>query len=447
MRPFRSEDEGLLFGVAKLAFADCDDGRTIATLERDTVFVAELAGQPAGYVALEESAERSASNSSVCTPPMRRKASTSSCSTGPRATRSRRFATRSRSSWSWERPRPRVLPQPRVRPRRAGSPRARPAAGSVASPSSSCPLALPGGGVRARAPRRLETGGRRRARDRADDGHAPLRRRGPAGGGERGRRRARPLGARRRRPAADVALARPAASSRPPARRVQRPLAGRLERRPPVSGVLAFAVGAGSARPVSILAAENGMSTAAILLRLLFLAGVLVAGGAALTGARLGGLALGRPGRARSRRGRRLRPRRLRARRRRDALRPGHGDRGDRRARRRRRGARRDRDPDAPLAAAAIGVLVLAAPTLAGHALDPHRLRWLVALADVAHVAGAAVWIGGLTLLVARTRAAATASRRSRSQRSPCSPARRSHARLQRSRRSTRSSTRATARR
>jgi ribosomal protein S18 acetylase RimI-like enzyme len=57
MRPFRSEDEGLLFGVAKLAFADCDDGRTIATLERDTVFVAELAGQPAGYVALEESAE------------------------------------------------------------------------------------------------------------------------------------------------------------------------------------------------------------------------------------------------------------------------------------------------------------------------------------------------------------------------------------------------------
>ena len=55
MRPFLNEDEGLLFGVAKLAFADCDDGRTLATLERDTVFVAELQGEPAGYVAIEES--------------------------------------------------------------------------------------------------------------------------------------------------------------------------------------------------------------------------------------------------------------------------------------------------------------------------------------------------------------------------------------------------------
>ncbi len=54
MRPFRSEDEGLLFGVAKLAFAECDDRRTLATLERDTVFVAELHGEPAGYVAIEE---------------------------------------------------------------------------------------------------------------------------------------------------------------------------------------------------------------------------------------------------------------------------------------------------------------------------------------------------------------------------------------------------------
>jgi ribosomal protein S18 acetylase RimI-like enzyme len=55
MRPYRAEDEGLLFGVAKLAFAECDDRRTLATLERDTVFVAELAGEPAGYVAIEES--------------------------------------------------------------------------------------------------------------------------------------------------------------------------------------------------------------------------------------------------------------------------------------------------------------------------------------------------------------------------------------------------------
>jgi ribosomal protein S18 acetylase RimI-like enzyme len=55
MRPFRAEDEGVLFGVAKLAFADCDDRSTLATLQRDTVFVAELQGEPAGYVAIEES--------------------------------------------------------------------------------------------------------------------------------------------------------------------------------------------------------------------------------------------------------------------------------------------------------------------------------------------------------------------------------------------------------
>ena len=55
MRPFRADDEGLLFGVAKLAFADQDERRTLATLSRDTVFVAELGGQPAGYVALEQS--------------------------------------------------------------------------------------------------------------------------------------------------------------------------------------------------------------------------------------------------------------------------------------------------------------------------------------------------------------------------------------------------------
>ncbi len=57
MRPFQPEDEGLLFGVAKLAFHEGDDRRTLATLARDTVFVAELGGEPAGYVAIEESDE------------------------------------------------------------------------------------------------------------------------------------------------------------------------------------------------------------------------------------------------------------------------------------------------------------------------------------------------------------------------------------------------------
>jgi len=57
MRPFRADDQGPLFSVAKLAFAEQDDGRTLATLERDTVFVAELEGEPAGYVAVEETGE------------------------------------------------------------------------------------------------------------------------------------------------------------------------------------------------------------------------------------------------------------------------------------------------------------------------------------------------------------------------------------------------------
>lgn len=58
MRPFRTEEEGMLFAVAKLAFAECDDERTLETLTRDTVFVAELAGETAGYVAIEESTAR-----------------------------------------------------------------------------------------------------------------------------------------------------------------------------------------------------------------------------------------------------------------------------------------------------------------------------------------------------------------------------------------------------
>jgi ribosomal protein S18 acetylase RimI-like enzyme len=57
MRSFRAGDEGLLFGVAKLAFASQDDSTTLTALERDTVFVAELDGQPAGYVAVEESGD------------------------------------------------------------------------------------------------------------------------------------------------------------------------------------------------------------------------------------------------------------------------------------------------------------------------------------------------------------------------------------------------------
>jgi hypothetical protein len=55
MRPFQEEDEALLFGLASLDRGA--DERTLAVLERETVFVAEVEGTPAGYVALERDAE------------------------------------------------------------------------------------------------------------------------------------------------------------------------------------------------------------------------------------------------------------------------------------------------------------------------------------------------------------------------------------------------------
>jgi ribosomal protein S18 acetylase RimI-like enzyme len=56
IRSYRSEDESLLFSLARGVFGDrssWDDGRTLTALETDTVFVAEIEGAPAGYVALE----------------------------------------------------------------------------------------------------------------------------------------------------------------------------------------------------------------------------------------------------------------------------------------------------------------------------------------------------------------------------------------------------------
>lgn len=51
IRPFRSEDEPVLFGLASLDRGA--DERTLSVLERETVFVAEIAGAAAGYVALD----------------------------------------------------------------------------------------------------------------------------------------------------------------------------------------------------------------------------------------------------------------------------------------------------------------------------------------------------------------------------------------------------------
>jgi GNAT superfamily N-acetyltransferase len=53
IRPLREDDEPLLFGLASLDRGA--DERTLAVLERETVFVAEIEGAPAGYVAVEQS--------------------------------------------------------------------------------------------------------------------------------------------------------------------------------------------------------------------------------------------------------------------------------------------------------------------------------------------------------------------------------------------------------
>jgi copper transport protein len=50
--------------------------------------------------------------------------------------------------------------------------------------------------------------------------------------------------------------------------------------------------------------------------------------------------------------------------------------------------------------AAAAAAALVAAPTLAGHALDPDQPRVVATLADLAHTASASVWFGGLLALV-----------------------------------------------
>jgi ribosomal protein S18 acetylase RimI-like enzyme len=55
IRPYEQADEPLLFGLASLDRGA--DETTLAVLERETVFVAEVGGVPAGYVALERGAQ------------------------------------------------------------------------------------------------------------------------------------------------------------------------------------------------------------------------------------------------------------------------------------------------------------------------------------------------------------------------------------------------------
>jgi ribosomal protein S18 acetylase RimI-like enzyme len=60
IRPYRAEDESLLFSLAREAFGAHDawsDRETLAGIESDTVFVADLEGDRAGYVALTRSGD------------------------------------------------------------------------------------------------------------------------------------------------------------------------------------------------------------------------------------------------------------------------------------------------------------------------------------------------------------------------------------------------------
>ena len=172
-------------------------------------------------------------------------------------------------------------------------------------------------------------------------------------------------------------------------------------------GVIAFAVGEGSAAPSSVLGAGVPLTWSDILLRTLYYLGVLVAGGAALfalVNRRTLGRTLERP--------------------------LGHmlffallfaflgasgivhtAPPGTRYALVLKvaitvslaGGGAAALAPTVPRllpVAGACSLALLLAPTLAGHALDRNQPQWLSVPADLAHVAGAAAWLGGLVSLV-----------------------------------------------
>ena len=165
-----------------------------------------------------------------------------------------------------------------------------------------------------------------------------------------------------------------------------------------ISGVIAFAVGAGRAPPTPSLAAGNSPAATDIFSRFLFIAGVLIAGGGALFRlvvgvgrervllaafvlAFLGGTGLlGHHVSLSTRFGLAIAVATVLA-----AL-----------------GATAAAislvEPVAANVAWALGLLLLLAPSFAGHALDPGRPR-IEVLVDVLHVVSAAAWFGGLVQL------------------------------------------------
>jgi GNAT superfamily N-acetyltransferase len=60
IRPYRPEDRPVLFGLAQMSLGSntrWSDERTLSVLDDDTIFVAEVDGSPAGFVAVEEAAQ------------------------------------------------------------------------------------------------------------------------------------------------------------------------------------------------------------------------------------------------------------------------------------------------------------------------------------------------------------------------------------------------------
>jgi ribosomal protein S18 acetylase RimI-like enzyme len=60
IRPYRPEDRPVLFGLARMSLGSnsrWSDERTLSVLDGDTIFVAEVDGSPAGFVAVEEGAK------------------------------------------------------------------------------------------------------------------------------------------------------------------------------------------------------------------------------------------------------------------------------------------------------------------------------------------------------------------------------------------------------
>jgi copper transport protein len=172
-------------------------------------------------------------------------------------------------------------------------------------------------------------------------------------------------------------------------------------------GVLAFAVGAGRTSPQSVLGASTPLAWNNVVLRTLYLLGILVGAGAALFAAVV-------PGAVRARLGRPLSHVLFFAML--ATFLGGSGILHDAASGTRfglvlkiavtlalAGGAAAALAPTYPrllAGAGACAVLLLAAPTLAGHALDRTQPRLLSVPVDLAHSASAALWFGGLVALV-----------------------------------------------